>query len=123
MIMNKLSSAFSDSSSTSSQRTNTIYGLGTLTGKALEAFGEATLRVVENLTIRRKLVYLRSSFPHTNDNKIADIDQLYDDLLELLRSVMDSLKSELLHVLNMHPEPQAALPPQGHWTSCFTNNY
>jgi hypothetical protein len=74
-------------SSTASTGTNlsTIWGPGTLSGKALEAFGEAALRGVENITIRRKLATLRSVFPHTDNTDIPDIDTVYDDVLELSR--------------------------------------
>jgi hypothetical protein len=64
---------------------STIWGPGTLAGKALEALGEATLRGVENIVIRRKLAAIRSVFPHTDTTDIADIDAAYDDVLELSR--------------------------------------
>jgi len=75
------------SSSGSTGNLSTRWGPGTLTGKALEAFGEATIRGIENLVIRRKLASLRSMFPHGNDTTIGNIEQLYDDILELSRCV------------------------------------
>jgi hypothetical protein len=74
--------------STGSTETNasTIWGPGTLTGKALEAFGEATLRGIENIAIRRKLIAIRSVFPHTDNTNITNINTVYDDVLELSRA-------------------------------------
>jgi hypothetical protein len=67
--------------------TSTVWGPGTLAGKALEAFGEATLRGIENIVIRRKLAALRSAFPHTDNSPGKDIDGVYDAVLELSRRV------------------------------------
>jgi hypothetical protein len=67
------------SSLTSLSTTSSTWGPGALAGKALEALG------VENLVIRRKLASFRSVFPHDNDTMIRDIEQVYDDLLELTR--------------------------------------
>ena len=82
------SSRISYASSTTSE-ISTIWGPGTLTGKALEAFGEATLRGIDNLVIRRKLTSLRSVFPH--GAQVKNIEQVYDDILELSRYILDSL--------------------------------
>jgi hypothetical protein len=84
--MNRPQSTISYGSSISSNP-STIWGPGTLTGKALEAFGEATLRGVENLAIRRKLASFRSVFPHKNDTTIENIELIYDDVLEISRLV------------------------------------
>jgi len=85
--MSQTLSRTTSSTSTASTGTNlsTIWGPGTLSGKALEAFGEAALRGVENITIRRKLATLRPVFPHTDNTDIPDIDTVYDDALELSR--------------------------------------
>lgn len=60
-------------------------GLGTISGRAIFAFGEATLRGFENLAIARKLRIIHSVFPHRDDDLIRDIDKIYDDALELSR--------------------------------------
>ena len=77
--------ATSSTSNTASTDTSTIWGPGTLSGKAIEAFGEATLRGVENVVIRRKLSTYRSLFPHTDDMTIKNIDTVYENVLELSR--------------------------------------
>jgi hypothetical protein len=69
---------------------STFYGLGTLSGKVIEAFGEATLWGVENIVIRRKLSTYRSLFPHTDETTIKDIDFVYENILELSRYFMHS---------------------------------
>jgi hypothetical protein len=79
----------SSTTSRTSSKWSTIWGPGTLSGKALEAFGKATLRGVESLVIRRKLAFLRSIFPHKNDAVIMNIEDVYDDVLELSRSVVE----------------------------------
>jgi hypothetical protein len=91
------------SSSSSTGKLSTIWGPGTLTGKALEAFGKATLRGVENLVVRRKLASLRSVFPHRNDTTIKNIEQHYDDVLELSRYVytLCTLSCDLRNVHGM----------------------
>jgi hypothetical protein len=82
-------SCTSSASNETTTSTSTIWGPGTLSGKAIEAFGEATLRGVENLVIRRKLVSLRSHFPHDNGTVNRKIEQIYNDVLELTRFVSD----------------------------------
>lgn len=79
----------SSTTSRTSSKWSTIWGPGTLSGKALEAFGEVMLRGVENLVIRRQLASLRSIFPHTNDAVIHNIDHIYDNVLELSRFVIE----------------------------------
>jgi hypothetical protein len=63
----------------------TVFGIGTVAGRAIEAFGEATLRGIENVVIRRKLAKFRALFPHTDSTTIKNIDFVYDDVLELSR--------------------------------------
>lgn len=63
-------------------------GLGTISGRAIFAFGEATLRGFENLAIARKLRTIHSVFPHRDDDSIKDIDKIYDDVLELSRCLI-----------------------------------
>jgi hypothetical protein len=79
------SRATSSTSNTASTDTSTIWGPGTLSGKAIEAFGEATLRGVENVVIRRKLSTYRSLFPHADDTTIKNIDTVYENVLQLSR--------------------------------------
>jgi hypothetical protein len=72
-------------SNTTATDASTIWGPGTLSGKVIEAFGEATLRGVEIVVIRRKLSTYRSLFPHADDTAIKDIDSVYENVLELSR--------------------------------------
>lgn len=87
--------------STTTSRFSTIWGPGTLTGKALEAFGEATLRGVENIVVRRKLAFFRSAFPHDNETMTEDIVQIYENVLELTRS--DAIVSSCREYLFTRP--------------------
>jgi hypothetical protein len=77
-------------SNTTATDASTIWGPGTLSGKVIEAFGEATLRRVENVVIRRKLSTYRSLFPHADDTTIRDIDSVYENVLELSRYCIHS---------------------------------
>ena len=80
------SQATLSTSNTATTNGSTVWGPGTVSGKLIEAFGEATLRRVENIVIRRKLSTYRSLFPHTDDTTIKDIDSIYENILELSRS-------------------------------------
>ena len=60
-------------------------GIGTLTGRAIYAVGEAALRGIEILAIRRKLRMINSFFPHNDDATTKNIEMKYDDVLELSR--------------------------------------
>jgi hypothetical protein len=84
------SQATLSTSNTTTTNDSTLYGLGTLSGKVIEAFGEATLRGVENIVIRRKLSTYRSLFPHADETTIKDIDSVYENILELSRYFMHS---------------------------------
>lgn len=79
--------ALSFASRSTGWTTSTEWGPGTLAGKALLAIGEAALRGVENLAIRRKLATYKSFFPHTDSDELTeiDVDQMYGDILELTR--------------------------------------
>lgn len=52
----------------------------------LYAFGEAALRGIGGLKIRRRLGIISSTFPH-NDLDQRDLTGIYDDVLELSRCV------------------------------------
>jgi hypothetical protein len=60
-------------------------GIGTLSGRAVYAVGEAALRGLENLAIRRKLRSINSAFPHGNVVVTKNMETLYNDVLELSR--------------------------------------
>ena len=62
-------------------------GIGSLGGRVLYAFGEATLRGLENLVIRRKLRVVKSLFPHKDTVVDKNMEKTYDDVLELSRCV------------------------------------
>jgi hypothetical protein len=68
-------------------------GIGTLSGRAVYAVGEAALRRLENLAIRRKLNNINATFPHSNDITIKNIESIYKDVLELSRSPLTFLLS------------------------------
>ncbi|KAF8217535.1 hypothetical protein K438DRAFT_1795164 [Mycena galopus ATCC 62051] len=63
--------------------TSTTWGPGTLSGRALLALGEATLRGINSLIIRRRLTTIRRRAPSLTKS-------MCDDLLELCRPAMYS---------------------------------
>jgi hypothetical protein len=63
----------------------TIWGPGALAGKALLALGKWQLRGIEEIVILRRLATISSRFPHTDDTTSSDMEQVYDDALELTR--------------------------------------
>ncbi|KAF8194409.1 hypothetical protein K438DRAFT_2017472 [Mycena galopus ATCC 62051] len=69
--------ALSDSQRTTTD-TSTIWGPGTLSGRALLALGEVTIRGINSLVIRRRLATIRLRAPTLNKS-------MCDDLLELSR--------------------------------------
>jgi hypothetical protein len=60
-------------------------GIGTFSGRAVYAVGEAALRGFENLAIRRKLRIISSTFPHDNAVVTKNMEAIYSDVLELSR--------------------------------------
>ncbi|KAJ7433020.1 hypothetical protein B0H11DRAFT_2123017 [Mycena galericulata] len=73
-----------DISERSSQRTftetSTVWGPGTLSGRALLALGGATVRGIDALLIRRKMLAIRQRAPANLTSS------MYNDLLELCRT-------------------------------------
>ncbi|KAJ6584130.1 hypothetical protein DFH09DRAFT_266964 [Mycena vulgaris] len=74
----------SDSQRTTTD-TSTVWGPGTLSGRALLALGEVTIRGIDALLIRRRLATIRLRAP-------ALTNSMCDDLLELCRPGMYSLR-------------------------------
>ena len=66
---------------------STIWGPGALLGKFLLAFGKALLHVGEYVVIRRRLSAIKSAFPHHDNSQVKNLDKLYEDILEVMRSV------------------------------------
>lgn len=62
----------------------TVLGIGSQSGRVLYAVGEAALRGIDGLKIRRRLGIISSTFPH-NDLDPRDLTEIYDDVLELSR--------------------------------------
>lgn len=70
----------------SASSTSTVWGPGTLSGKAIKSLGEASLRGVEKLIIRWKLARINATLPQAHRNIDAtSLAKSYDDLLELSR--------------------------------------
>ncbi|KAG6917568.1 hypothetical protein DXG01_002037 [Tephrocybe rancida] len=65
----------------------TVPGPGSLTGKALKALGELTLRSLDRIVIYKRMRTVPTLFPHTelHAQGRAEISQAYDELLELSR--------------------------------------
>ena len=80
-------------SCTATTDSSAIWGPGGLSGRAIEAFGDATLRGIENIIIRRKLATYRNLFPHMDDTPIRNIDSVYENVLELSRYIIHTAES------------------------------
>ncbi|KAJ7367223.1 hypothetical protein DFH08DRAFT_836882 [Mycena albidolilacea] len=77
-------SVSSDSQRTSTD-TSTVWGPGTVSGRALLALGEATIRGIDALLIRRRLANIRLRIPFLTGS-------MCNDLLELCRPGMYSVR-------------------------------
>ena len=76
-------STFTRSSSFSS---SIAPGIGSLSGRLIEGFGKKVLYGIESITvIRRRLAYIQSICPLSDDPPPDDVHRIYDDLLELSR--------------------------------------
>jgi hypothetical protein len=62
-------------------------GIGTVSGRAIYALGEAALRRIDVIAILNKLRVVKGAFPHADDTAIPTIEAIYDDVLELSRYV------------------------------------
>jgi hypothetical protein len=65
--------------------TETVQGIGTVSGRVIYAVGEVALRGIELLAMRRRLGKVISAFPHQDDITTTDIEKIYDDTLEFSR--------------------------------------
>lgn len=79
---------FESSNGSTTSTTLTVPGPGAISGKAILALGKATLRGTEYLIVRRRLQIIASKFPCKDTDVIPGIEGLYDDVLELSRSVL-----------------------------------
>jgi hypothetical protein len=81
----------------------TIPGIGSLSGKFIRGIGKIIIRQIEDVAIiRRRISYIQSLCPLSDDSPPEDVVQIYDDLLELARSVVtcnvnSRPNSDLLH--------------------------
>jgi hypothetical protein len=76
------------STSLSATSSSTILGIGSLTGKALVAFGKAVLRNASAVVIQTRLQTLKPYFPHEDSYESPNIPIVYRDALELSRYVL-----------------------------------
>jgi hypothetical protein len=81
------SSAASDSIYTTTSA-STVPGIGALSGKFIYAFGKTILGALESVVVRRRLSYIQSICPLSDNTPPPDVEQIYDDLLELTRYVI-----------------------------------
>lgn len=86
---------------------DTVYGIGSVSGRLLHAVGGAALRGVEVLAIRRKLRHINDIFPHTDNISVDNIEVLYDDALELSRYAYICRQSFIHTDRAMHQEDLA----------------
>ncbi|TFK43967.1 hypothetical protein BDQ12DRAFT_731921 [Crucibulum laeve] len=66
---------------------STVPGPGALTGRAVKALGEVTLRGFGHLVMLKHFSSMTHSFPHTDEqaSHIKNVSELYGDLLEFAR--------------------------------------
>ena len=76
-------------SDNTSQTESTVQGLGSHSGRVIYAFGEAALRGLEILIVRRRLNTIANFFPHEN-KEVEDLTTVYDDVLELARYAVET---------------------------------
>jgi hypothetical protein len=62
-------------------------GIGTVSGRAIYALGEAALRRIDIIAILNKLRVTKGVFPHGDETTLPNIETIYDDVLELSRYV------------------------------------
>lgn len=79
------SSSCSESYTASSSSGSTQWGPGTVMGRLLLGFGEKVKDRIDNLIIKRRLVTIRSRFPHEERVTFPNMREAYSDLLELSR--------------------------------------
>ncbi|KAG6866890.1 hypothetical protein C0993_007368 [Termitomyces sp. T159_Od127] len=85
----------STSLTTSTTSGSIILGPGALSGKAILALGKLTLRGAEFVIIRRRLHAIANKFPIADAAYFEGIEQMYDDLLELSRSLDESVMHDI----------------------------
>lgn len=73
----------------------TAHGIGSQSGRVIYAVGEAALRGIENIIIRRNLSTILSRFPHY-DAEMHDMSSIYNDVLELSRYVNEPKSKKYL---------------------------
>ncbi|KAF9466981.1 hypothetical protein BDZ94DRAFT_95506 [Collybia nuda] len=97
-ITDSLAELSSDGTTTTSA---TVPGLGVISGRAILALGNFTLRGAEYVIIRRRLNTIASNFPHRNTCHIQGIDQMYRDILELSRRGLyhDTIRTRALTII------------------------
>lgn len=86
------------SSSASTSTASTEWGPGTVMGRLLLGFGEAVKGGIDSMIIRRRLVTIRNRFPHKDSEvtSFKNMEQAYDDLLELSRSSFKIVSASLI---------------------------
>jgi hypothetical protein len=77
-------------------------GIGTISGRAIYALGEAGLRRMEMIMIRTKLTAVRGAFPHGDDTVVQNIEAIYDNVLELSRYVVALLNVKVSVAMPKH---------------------
>jgi hypothetical protein len=74
--------------SSSASSWTTFAGIGSLSGRFIYGIGKVILRQVEDIAvIRRRISYIQSLCPLSDDDPPDDVEQIYYDLLELARYV------------------------------------
>jgi hypothetical protein len=66
----------------------TIPGIGSLSGKFIHSVGKTILRGAESVVVHRRLSYIQSLCPLSDDRPPKDVGQIYDDIIELSRYIM-----------------------------------
>jgi hypothetical protein len=84
------SSTAADSNSIRSRSSWTTFsGIGSQSGRFIYGIGNAILHGVEDVTvIQRRISYIKSRCPLSDDNPPEDVERIYNELLELARCAL-----------------------------------
>ncbi|TFK38742.1 hypothetical protein BDQ12DRAFT_683255 [Crucibulum laeve] len=85
LLLRPDTSSFSSALSHSSFDESTMWGPGTLAGKAILALGEATMRGSEHLVILKRLVSITARFPCRDEDTSKKVLRMMSDVVELAR--------------------------------------
>ncbi|KAF8152823.1 hypothetical protein K438DRAFT_1987689 [Mycena galopus ATCC 62051] len=105
--MTSLASSLSSLSLYTTTSSRTVWGPGSLSGRALLALGKAAIRGAERVVIAKRMAVLRAQLPCSEERTGADtsfLDGIFDDLVELSRPELypDSIRIPAMELILIH---------------------